>query len=328
MATLDEPDYLLQNFTSIESYADGASSAVCRAIAILRSIPVALKFTSPHPRPPHDSRREADILDELAGERNIVELLDNFYTHANGPEEFVIAFPFYPHELGHAVAAGLIPHSSSLLRRHLRDINSAIAFMHSKSIIHRDIKPSNILLSSTHPTSGVARLIDFGCSFSPAFPGPDDIESPTRLLTDVCTGLYRPPELMFGYTSYGTELDLWSWGCTIATLLSPTHTPLFNPEIEDSDLALLSTHFRTLGTPTTQTWPEAACFPHFSHFTFREFEGIGVGAAMGGGVCAEGVDLVARMVRFSQRERMTAQEAMGHAFFGVGLGTPPASTLD
>ncbi|GAO51944.1 kinase-like protein [Saitoella complicata NRRL Y-17804] len=313
----DERDYLLQNFTSIEPCADGASSAVSRAISILHSIPVALKFTSPHPRPPHDSLREADILEELAEERNVVELLDNFYTHANGPEEFVIAFPFYPYELGHAVASGLISHSSLLLRRHLRDINSAIAFIHSKSIIHRDIKPSNILLSSPHP-SGVPRLIDFGCSFSPEFPGPS--ESPSNLITDVCTAYYRPPELIFGHNSYGTELDLWSWGCTIATLLSPTSTPLFNPEVEDSDLALLSTHFCTLGTPTTESWPESASFPHFSHFSFAHHEGIGIRGAMGEGVCAEGVDLVGRMVRFSQRERMTAQEATRHPFFGVEVG--------
>jgi serine/threonine protein kinase len=39
----------------------------------------------------------------------------------------------------------------------LRDVASAIAFLHDLGIVHRDIKPENIVVSH-----GVAKLCDFG----------------------------------------------------------------------------------------------------------------------------------------------------------------------
>lgn len=35
----------------------------------------------------------------------------------------------------------------------------------------------------------------------------------------ITTRYYRAPELVFGATNYGTEIDMWSAGCVIAELM-------------------------------------------------------------------------------------------------------------
>ena len=71
---------------------------------------------------------------------------------------------------------------------------------------------------------------------------------------------YRAPELIFAPKDYGGEIDMWSFGCTVAELYTPNYT-VFSDGAEDgglsSDLVLLGSIISTLGTPTSETWPES-----------------------------------------------------------------------
>ena len=71
---------------------------------------------------------------------------------------------------------------------------------------------------------------------------------------------YRAPELIFSPKDYGSEIDMWSFGCTLAELFTPSDT-VFSDGAEDgglsSDLVLLGSIISTLGTPTSETWPES-----------------------------------------------------------------------
>jgi serine/threonine protein kinase len=73
---------------------------------------------------------------------------------------------------------------------------------------------------------------------------------------------YRAPELNFAPKDYGGEIDVWSFGCTVAELFTPEYT-LFSDGAHDgglsSDLVLLRSIITTLGTPTSETWPESMC---------------------------------------------------------------------
>lgn len=195
-------------------------------------------------KPPHDSEREARILKALAGGNNIIELQEIFQ-QAGG--RLVLVFPFMPHDLATLlVRTALTP---ALRRSVLRDLFSALAFVHAQNIVHRDVKPSNILLAS--PT-GPAYLADFGIAWSASDRAS---EPPQNKILDVGTTCYRPPELLFGYAEYGASLDLWAAGCVAAQVVTFGRETLFDAGDLGSELALIKSIFETLGTPDVTSWP-------------------------------------------------------------------------
>ena len=193
--------------------------------------------------PPHDSKREAQIL-ALAASDRVIPLLDSF--RENG-SHFILVFPFMRHDFSDLLQGKKL--SKSQTKSCLKDLFTGLAYVHSKGVIHRDIKPSNILLKSL---DGPAYLSDFGIAWAPDAPGSEAADSK---ITDVGTTCYRPPELLFGNQKYGCSLDLWAAGCTIAEALDPAHQTLFDSGELGSDLALIQSVFKKLGTPTLEVWP-------------------------------------------------------------------------
>jgi len=192
---------------------------------------------------PHDSEREARIL-ATCQHANIVPILETFW-QAGG--RLVLVFPFMHYEFGDLLNKGRL--TARQIQSHLRDLFAALSYLHDANIIHRDVKPSNILLKSP---SGAAYLADFGIAWSP-----DDkaSEKANEKITDVGTTCYRPPELLFGNSSYNCSLDLWAAGCVVAEALSTPHMSLFDAGDVGSELALIQSIFKTLGTPNLKVWP-------------------------------------------------------------------------
>jgi serine/threonine protein kinase len=157
-----------------------------------------------------------------------------------------------PLDLGVALRQGKFAKAQA--KTWIRDMFLGLSFIHHHGIIHRDIKPSNILLASL---DGPAYLADFGIAWSP---DTSSSEPPTEKITDVGTTCYRPPELLFGNKAYNSSLDLWSAGCTVAEILDPSHETLFDSGELGSDLALLQSIFKKLGTPTLTRWPVSTTF--------------------------------------------------------------------
>ena len=185
----------------------------------------------------------------MSQSEHIVQLLNSQTLPGS---QFLLVFPFMPLTLADLLDHG--PIKQVLFHQMLRSLFSALAHIHSLSIIHRDVKPSNLLLASPE---GPLYLSDFGIAWEEHDP---DAEPPDRKITDVGTTCYRPPELLFGYTSYGVELDLWAAGCTAAECILGYGRTLFDAGPLGSELALIQSIFRTLGTPTESTWP-VRCYP-------------------------------------------------------------------
>jgi serine/threonine protein kinase len=231
-------------------HSDGIFSTVYKA----RPVPprgasagpkyVALKVTVPEVMsPPHDSVREARILTETASP-HVISLLETFRLPGG---EFIMVFPFMPLDLEQLLKGKRL--TTPQLKSHLTDLFRALEHLHTIGIIHRDIKPSNILLASE---SGPACLADFGIAWSP---NDNASEPPLCKITDVGTTSYRPPELLFGFAGYSSALDMWAAGCVVAEVVTLKNKPLFNAGPLGSELTLISSIFKNLGTPNLEGWP-------------------------------------------------------------------------
>jgi serine/threonine protein kinase len=216
-----------------ETFAGKAGSTVALKVTYLMGM-----------APPHNSEREIRFLKKVASS-NIVPLLESF--REPGTSHLVLVFPFMPYDLGMILRQGYLAESQR--RAYLRDLFAALKHLHSLRIIHRDVKPSNILMKSL---SGPAYLADFGIAWSPDDPASEPAEDK---ITDVGTTSYRPPEVLFGKRSYDQSLDMWAAGCVAAQVVTSRSEPLFESGDLGSDLTLIQSIFKKLGTPDTTSWP-------------------------------------------------------------------------
>ncbi|KAH3919428.1 hypothetical protein HBH56_014220 [Parastagonospora nodorum] len=293
-------------------YREGLFSAVYKAPALddggyfppeAKNKVVALKVTTPSTmEAPHDSKREAKIL-SVAASDNVIPLLETFRENSS---HFILVMPFMRYSVNELLQDKKL--SGPQMKNCLKDLFSGLAHIHGQGIIHRDIKPSNILLKSL---DGPAYLSDFGIAWAPGVVGAEPADSK---ITDVGTTCYRPPELLFGNTSYGCNLDLWAAGCTVAEVLDPNHATLFDSGELGSDLALIQSMFKKLGTPNLDVWPEAAGFRDWGKVQFYEYPAQEWSALLPSVSEAER-DLVSSVVKYESGARMAAEKVLEHVYF-------------
>ncbi|KAK4555992.1 mitogen-activated protein kinase [Recurvomyces mirabilis] len=263
---------------------------------------VALKITTPDMMTaPHDSKREARVI-QAAKSDHVIALLNTFH-QAGG--HFVLVFPFMPLALDGLLRNNVL--TDSTRRTMLRDLFSGLAHLHDLDIIHRDVKPGNILLRSP---IGPAYLSDFGIAWSSIDPAS---EPENEKILDVGTTCYRPPELLFGQQAYTSSLDMWAAGCVAAQITSLSSKTLFDAGDLGSELALIKSHFETLGTPTLASWPEAESLPDWGKMNFTQYQG-GTWDEILPNATAEAKDLMSSLVVFESGRRLMAKEALAHPY--------------
>ncbi|XP_039627231.1 MAP kinase-activated protein kinase 3 isoform X2 [Polypterus senegalus] len=91
----------------------------------------------------------------------------------------------------------------------MRDIGSAIEYLHSMNIAHRDVKPENLLYTSKD-SNAVLKITDFGFAKETTFQN--------SLQTPCYTPYYVAPEVL-GPEKYDKSCDMWSLGVIMYILL-------------------------------------------------------------------------------------------------------------
>lgn len=248
---------------------------------------------------PHNPSREAKILSLL--KKPCIPLLETFYDHE---QRFTLVFPYMPLTLSTLLEQSSL--SPVQIRSIFTDTLQALSAIHAQGIIHRDIKPQAILLASVQ---GPAYLSDFGTAWHPELS--ISSEPAGAKILDIGTGPYRAPEVLFGNKSYGTAVDMWAVGCMLAECARRPPKPLFEsrPVHEDGNqLGLILSIFKTIGTPTKETWPEAQAFRTPPFELYKVFEGRPWDDILDG-VDEGWVDLVKKLVQY-RSDRMTARQVI------------------
>lgn len=103
----------------------------------------------------------------------------------------------------------------ALTQNYMRQIMSAISYIHSLNIMHRDVKSENFLvIKSDLSDPGTLKLSDFGVSMEV---DPDCRDSASGEITG--SMYWHAPE-MCQLERYGLKVDVWSAGCVLIEMLT------------------------------------------------------------------------------------------------------------
>ncbi|RVE65210.1 hypothetical protein OJAV_G00133270 [Oryzias javanicus] len=194
------------NYRLLKTIGKGNFAKVKLARHILTGKEVAIKIidkTQLNPTSLQKLFREVRIMKTL-NHPNIVQLFEVIETektlylvmeYASGGEVF-----------DYLVAHGRMKEKEA--RAKFRQIVSAVHYCHLKNIVHRDLKAENLLLDA----DSNIKIADFGFS--------NEFTEGSKLDTFCGSPPYAAPELFQGKKYDGPEVDIWSLGVILYTLVS------------------------------------------------------------------------------------------------------------
>ncbi|XP_024292981.1 MAP/microtubule affinity-regulating kinase 3 isoform X3 [Oncorhynchus tshawytscha] len=194
------------NYRLLKTIGKGNFAKVKLARHILTGREVAIKIidkTQLNPNSLQKLFREVRIM-KLLNHPNIVKLFEVIETertlylvmeYASGGEVF-----------DYLVAHGRMKEKEA--RAKFRQIVSAVQYCHQKHIVHRDLKAENLLLDADMNI----KIADFGFS--------NEFTMGNKLDTFCGSPPYAAPELFQGKKYDGPEVDVWSLGVILYTLVS------------------------------------------------------------------------------------------------------------
>ncbi|XP_033740955.1 hormonally up-regulated neu tumor-associated kinase homolog A-like [Pecten maximus] len=101
-------------------------------------------------------------------------------------------------------------------KKFIRQIVSAIEYLHRLGILHRDLKVENLLLDESRDI----KIIDFGLSNTiKVSSSKDSVRAQEYLNTQCGSPAYAAPELL-GRKKYGPQVDVWSIGVNMYAMLT------------------------------------------------------------------------------------------------------------
>lgn len=286
-----------EDYEKIEKIGEGTYGVVYKARHKKSNKIVALKkirLENEDEGVPSTAMREISLLKELR-HPNVVFLQDVHLTESR----LYLVFEFLSMDLKRYLDN--LPEEEFidklLLKSYLYQILEALLFCHKRRVIHRDLKPQNLLIDS----NGIIKLADFGLARAFIIP----IRAYTH---EVVTLWYRAPEVLLGCPRYTTPVDMWSVGCIFAEMA--TKRPLFHG---DSEIDQLFRIFRTMGTPTEETWPGVTSLKAYKN-TFPCWKR-NVCRALVPQLDDVGLDLLEKMLIYDPHKRLNAKSAVDHPYF-------------
>ena len=147
--------------------------------------------------------KEASLLRTCQGHPNIVKLID---VHQDKTHTYLVM----EYLSGGELLSRKKPFSEQQASKIMRQLASAVRFMHSRGIVHRDLKPENLIFTHSGDDAPI-KIIDFGLAQFKR--GCEPLHTPCFTLP------YAAPEVL-ARQSYDESCDLWSLGAVLYSILS------------------------------------------------------------------------------------------------------------
>ncbi|XP_077541849.1 cyclin-dependent kinase 16-like isoform X1 [Haemaphysalis longicornis] len=285
----------METYTKLDKLGEGTYAMVFKGKSRLTDNLVALKeIRLEHEEgAPCTAIREVSLLKDLK-HNNIVTLHDIVHTE----KSLTLVFEYLEKDLKQYMDDCGNFLSMNTVKCFLFQLLRGLAYCHGRRILHRDLKPQNLLINER----GELKLADFGLARGKSVP----IKT---FSNEVVTLWYRPPDVLLGSTDYSTSIDMWGVGCIFYEMASGR--PLFPGSTVEDELHLI---FRTLGTPTEDTWPGIESRSEFLAYRFPRYTPENLGTKVPR-IGAPGTALLLEFLRFEPKTRISASEAMRHSYF-------------
>ncbi|XP_020832172.1 cyclin-dependent kinase 16 isoform X5 [Phascolarctos cinereus] len=285
----------LETYVKLDKLGEGTYATVYKGKSKLTDNLVALKeIRLEHEEgAPCTAIREVSLLKDLK-HANIVTLHDIIHTE----KSLTLVFEYLDKDLKQYLEdCGNIINTHNV-KLFLFQLLRGLAYCHRQKVLHRDLKPQNLLINER----GELKLADFGLARAKSIP--------TKTYSnEVVTLWYRPPDILLGSTDYSTQIDMWGVGCIFYEMA--TGRPLFPGSTVEEQLHFI---FRILGTPTEETWPGISSNEEFKNYDYPKYRAEAL-LSHAPRLDTDGADLLARLLQFEGRNRISADDAMRHPFF-------------
>uniref|UniRef100_A0ACD5X2E5 Uncharacterized protein n=1 Tax=Avena sativa TaxID=4498 RepID=A0ACD5X2E5_AVESA len=287
------------DYEVVRKVGRGKYSEVFEGVNVINDERCVIKILKPVKK--KKIKREIKILQNLCGGPNIVKLLNIVRDQQSKTPSLVFE---YVNSTDFKV---LYPTFTDYdIRFYIYELLKALDYCHSQGIMHRDVKPHNVMID--HELRKL-RLIDWGLA---EFYFPEK-EYNVR----VASRYFKGPELLVDFQAYDYSLDMWSLGCMFAGMIFRKEPFFYGHDNHDQLLKIT----KVLGTEQLNAYLnkyrivldpqiEALIGSHstkpWSKFVTAENRHL---------VSEEAIDFLDKLLRFDHQDRLTAEEAMAHAYF-------------
>ncbi|CDW86640.1 UNKNOWN [Stylonychia lemnae] len=287
------------NYQLIHKLGRGKYSEVYEGACLLNNQKCVVKILKPVRT--EKIFREIKILQTLFGGPNIVKLYD--VTKDPSSKTPSLIYEYIPNIESKILFQKL---TDTDIRIYLYKLLEALDYSHQQGIMHRDVKPLNIVIN--HETQDL-RLIDWGLA--------DFYHAGQEYNVRVASRYYKGPELLVEDKLYHYSLDIWSLGCTMATMMLRVD-PFFKGSDNYDQLIKIA---KVMGTEDLREYvrkyklniPQqiTKVLKNYPKVEFEEF----INKNNKSVVTELGLDLLKRMLVYDKNQRITPKDAMKHPYF-------------
>ncbi len=248
-------------------------------------------------------KREVVILKYLNECPNSVHLLD--ITKAETADIYCL---IYNNISGHELKLFSIKMTPEDLKLYIYKILQCLKFCHSKKIIHRDIKSGNIVVNSI---TKELHVIDWGLS--------EYYVENYKYCTRVGTRFYKSPELLLDYKKYDYAIDIWSVGCIFGAILFQKDflfkgSDLIDQVVKVADVFGFQEFDKYLNKYKNETKINPKALEQIKNCTKKEWTSF-INSNNKYLINDEALDLLDKLLKFDQAERISAKNALLHPYF-------------